>query len=164
MYRREVFDRVGNFDRSFDACEDVEFNYRCSQAGLTCWTSPKLAIAYEPRRSLRGLWKQLGRYGLGRARLHRKHPASFSWESLVPAAFVAGIPVAIAAWLLLPAPWRFVPAALYALYAVLTLVFSLRAAARHGTGLLPALLIVFPTIHAALGTGYLKGWLTRSPA
>ena len=28
IYKREVFDRVGYVDESFDACEDVEFNYR----------------------------------------------------------------------------------------------------------------------------------------
>src|SRR5262249_38428779 len=34
-YRRVVFDTVGFFDESFDACEDVEFNTRCRRAGLT---------------------------------------------------------------------------------------------------------------------------------
>ena len=162
MYRREVFDRVGNFDPAFDACEDVEFNYRCTQAGLTCWTSPKLAIRYEPRRSLRGLWKQLRRYGLGRARLHRKHRSAFSLESLIPAGFVLGIPVAIAGWFL-PAPWRYVLVAPYALYALLAVLYAARAAWKNGLTLFPALLAVFPTIHAALGVGYLRGWLTRPP-
>ncbi|MBO0700629.1 MAG: glycosyltransferase, partial [Zavarzinella sp.] len=33
-YRRDVFDQVGLFDESFDACEDVEFNTRVRRAGL----------------------------------------------------------------------------------------------------------------------------------
>ena len=163
MYRRRVFDRVGNFDPAFDACEDVEFNYRCAQADLQCWTSPKLAIEYEPRRTLKALWKQLHRYGLGRARLHRKHRSAFSFESLIPAGFVAGIPLALLG-LLLPTPWRFVLPAFYALYAVLNFLFSYRTASKQGRlGLFPALLLVFPTIHGALGVGYLKGWCTRPP-
>lgn len=162
MYRREVFERVGNFDTAFDACEDVEFNYRCAQAGLSCWTSPKLAIQYEPRRTLPALWRQLVRYGLGRARLHRKHASAFSFESLVPAGFVLGLPLA-AAGLWLPAPWRWVLPGLYALYVLLDVLASVHTAAKRGVSLLPALLVVFPTIHAALGVGYLKGWLTRAP-
>ena len=47
MYRRRVFERVGNFDTRFDACEDVELNYRCEQAELLCYTSPALAVQYE---------------------------------------------------------------------------------------------------------------------
>ena len=162
-YRREVFEQVGTFDPTFDACEDVELNYRCEQAGLLCWTSPKLAVQYEPRRTLRALYKQMHRYGLGRARLHRKHPSAFSWESLVPAGFVAGVPVAVLGGLLLPAPWRWVAVAPYALYLVLTAIASLVTARRAGWSLLPRLPFVFPTIHAGLGVGYLTGWMTRRP-
>ena len=162
MYRREVFERVGPFDASFDACEDVEFNWRVERAGLSCWTSPRLAVAYEPRRTLSGLLRQMHRYGLGRARLHRKHPASFTWECLVPVAFVLGLP------LLLASPWlpRTVALALaapYALYAVLSLGFSALAAAKAGWSLLPLLPLAFLTIHVGLGVGYLRGFVSRRP-
>jgi phenylacetate-coenzyme A ligase PaaK-like adenylate-forming protein len=162
MYRREVFDRVGNFDPSFDACEDVEFNWRVERAGLACWSSPKLGVRYEPRRTMRALLRQMSRYGLGRARLHRKHPASFRPEALVPALFVLGLPA------LLVAPWLPIAGALavvapYASYAVLSVVFSVRAAARHGWDLLPWLPFAFLTIHAGLGWGYLRGLATRRP-
>ena len=163
MYRREVFDRVGHFDPAFDACEDVEFNWRCDQAGLPCWSSPALAIHYEPRRTLRALFKQMRRYGLGRARLHRKHPAAFGWESLVPLGFVLGLPVAaLGAWLL-PPPWRWWVVAPYALYAALVLFASVAAARKTGWSLLPLIAAVFPTIHVGLGVGYLKGLFTSPP-
>jgi len=162
MYRSSVFEKVGTFDPAFDACEDVEFNWRVEAAGLTCWTSPRLAVAYEPRRTLRGLFRQLQRYGLGRARLHRKHARSFSWEALVPALFVLGLPLlAIAPWL--PAPFGPIIAAPYALYALLDLAASVGTAARSGWRLLPVLPFVFFTIHAALGYGYLVGRLTPFP-
>src|SRR5207237_2831652 len=71
-YRRSVFEKVGSFDPAFDACEDVELNLRVERAGLSTWTSPALAVEYAPRRTLRGLFRQMQRYGLGRARLHRR--------------------------------------------------------------------------------------------
>ena len=44
-YRREVFERIGYFDESFDACEDVEFNHRAARAGLTCYFTPRVGVA-----------------------------------------------------------------------------------------------------------------------
>lgn len=162
MYRREVFERVGSFDPSFDACEDVEFNTRVEQAGLKTWTSPKLAVAYEPRGTFRGLFRQMVRYGLGRARLHRKHPDAFSWESLVPVAFLLGLPLLLASpWL--PAPWSWIVWGLWGLYLVLALLFGARAASRAGWGLLPLIVLAFGVTHAGLGWGYLRGRLTSWP-
>jgi len=162
MYRREVFETVGAFDPAFDACEDVELNYRVERAGLRSFTSPKLAVVYEPRRTWGGLFRQMARYGLGRARLHGKHPEAFSWESLVPVAFVLGVVCLLAApWL--PGPLPVVVLAPWALYALLALGFGLASAARAGWALLPGILVTFPVIHAGLGWGYLRGLATRGP-
>ena len=162
MYRRELFDRVGTFDTGFDACEDVEFNWRLARAGATCWTSERLAVAYEPRGTLGALLRQMVRYGRGRARLHRKHPAAFAWESLVPVAFVLGLPLLFAApWL--PAPLRTLALVAYGVYAVLALGAAVLAAAARGWALLPVLPIVFFVIHLGLGLGYLLGRLERWP-
>lgn len=163
MYRREVFQQVGTFDTAFDACEDVEFNWRVEAAGLVCFTSPSLAVAYEPRSSLGGLFRQMQRYGRGRARLHRKHPRSFSLESLVPVAFTLGLPL-LAAAPLLPAPLGTAVAAPYALYLLLAVAASVLCAARAGWSLLPRLPLVFLLIHLGLGLGYLHGRLERWPA
>jgi len=163
MYRTAVFEQVGTFDPAFDACEDVEFNWRVERAGLSCWTSPALAVAYEPRRTLRQLFRQVTRYGLGRARLHRKHPEAFSWEALVPALFVLGLPtLLLAPWL--PRPWGLMLAAPYALYALLALTASVVTAARRGWKLLPLLPLAFFTIHTGLGWGYLVGRCTPFPS
>ena len=58
-YRRSVFERVGYFDESFDACEDVEFNTRVDKAGLKSFISPKLTVEYAARRSIFALFTQL---------------------------------------------------------------------------------------------------------
>jgi glycosyltransferase involved in cell wall biosynthesis len=159
-YRREVFDVVGTFDAAFDACEDVEFNHRVAKAGLLAWSSPKFAVEYAPRGSYRALFRQMYRYGLGRARLHRKHRDAFRVEALAPAAFAAGLPV-LAASPLLPSPGPLVVAAPYALYALLAVLFGVLSASRRGATLFPGILVAFPTIHAGLGLGYLIGRLAR---
>jgi glycosyltransferase involved in cell wall biosynthesis len=83
-YSRTVFHRIGLFDQSFDACEDVEFNQRVHSAGLTCYFTTSVKVVYNPRGSLRALFFQLSRYGMGRARLAFKSPESLTLPALVP--------------------------------------------------------------------------------
>ncbi|MGO9112639.1 MAG: glycosyltransferase family 2 protein [Thermoguttaceae bacterium] len=154
-YRRAIFERVGYFDESFDACEDVELNHRIDRAGLKCYFTPEVAVHYAPRDTLRGLFRQLVRYGRGRVRLLRKHPETFSVLPLVPGLFVAGLllgPLAGLVW----APLAVVYFAALLLYAAILLAGSI-AVARHANDyrLVCWLPLVFATVHAGSGTGLL---------
>lgn len=100
MYRKEVFSKVGYVDEAFDACEDLEHNYRVEQAGLRAYTSPKLTIRYYPRETLAALLRQMLRYGRGRFRFVRKHPSALTMNQLVPAGFVVGLLILVASWLI----------------------------------------------------------------
>lgn len=106
-YRRDVFDKIGYFDETFDACEDVEFNQRVYRAGFTCWFSPDVKVLYHPRSNLKGLFYQLSRYGMGRARLAFKDPKSLTPPALVPPLFLLWVALgwlptlAMAEWSLL---------------------------------------------------------------
>jgi succinoglycan biosynthesis protein ExoA len=154
-YRRSVFERVGDFDETFDACEDVEFNHRVNRAGLTCFFTPRIRVRYHPRANLRGLFRQLVRYGRGRARLLRKHPETLSIGSLVPAVFVAGLVVGGFASCfsnLLAAAFG----GILAVYAIIVLAASAVAAFRYRRPSFIAFLpLVYPTIHVASGMGTL---------
>jgi succinoglycan biosynthesis protein ExoA len=161
-YRRSVFDRIGYFDESFDACEDVDFNYRADQAGLSCYLAWQARVHYHPRHTLGGLFRQLARYGRGRVRLSRKHPRTWSWKSMAPAA-------GLATWLalLLASPWSASALTLFAAanaaYALVLLGTTCGIAMQRGwsrpVAWLPA---VFATIHFAAGFGELveglAGW------
>jgi succinoglycan biosynthesis protein ExoA len=152
-YRREVFARVGLFDESFDACEDVEFNHRVAQAGLRCWFTPRVTAHYQPRTTYAGLWKQLVRYGRGRVRLMRKHPETFTWPGFVPAAFVAGLllgPLLALVWPLL----RPVYVSALVFYVLVVLLFSTSLSLKHRRlDWLARLPLVFAAIHLAAGVG-----------
>lgn len=78
-YLRAIIAALGGYDERFDACEDVEFNHRVGLAGLTAYRHPDLAVAYRPRETLRGLFRQMLRYGRGRARLMARHPGMVPW-------------------------------------------------------------------------------------
>ena len=154
-YRREVFDRVGYFDPSFDACEDVEFNYRCARAGFRSFTSMKLAVYYYPRSSLGALFQQMTRYGVGRFRLARKHPRSLSLGTLIPAFFTGGMPLLGILGLFWPLAGALFLIAWFA-YALIVLLSSLSVAFRHGWAYLPVLPGIYFVIHTGLGWGFLR--------
>ena len=155
-YRRACLEQLGGFDERFDTCEDVEFNHRLAKAGFRSYRHPDLAVHYRPRSSLRELYRQMFRYGTGRARLFRTHSRTVPWPLvlltafllLVAATFVAfgravgmlTLLVPIAAWLVLVVAeslrasttetkaWR-VMIALFVIYIGLTLGFWLGMAA-----------------------------------
>jgi succinoglycan biosynthesis protein ExoA len=154
-YRRAVFEKLGGFDENFDACEDVEFNHRVDRAGLRCFFTPRIAAHYAPRDTLRGLFRQLFRYGRGRVRLARKHPETMSLKSFLPGLFVLGCILGFGlAW---ASKWL---AAAYALalasYSIIILGSSIVSACkRRDLTVLPWLPLVFVTIHFGAGAGLL---------
>ena len=159
-YRRSVFDRVGMFDESFDACEDVELNHRIDRAALRCFFTPKIQMRYFPRSSLRGLFHQMARYGRGRVRLFRKHPETFSAGGFIPALWLVGLlagPLASLAW---PPLW-WVYGGVLAVYAAAVLAASVQIALKQRKlPLLTWLPLTFPTIHAGAGWGVIRECLS----
>lgn len=97
-YLRTVIEQLGGYDERFDACEDVEFNCRVRTAGYSSYRHPDLRIDYRPRTSLGSLFRQMTRYGRGRARLLARHPGTRPWPlialSLVAVAMVGMLAMA----------------------------------------------------------------------
>ena len=162
-YRRSVFARVGLFDESFDACEDVEFNYRVDRLGLRCFFTPRVRVRYQARLTFGGLFRQMMRYGRGRIRLLRKHPETFSPACLLPGALVLGVVLGPLAACL--SPWL---ALLYGgtlgLYGLVLLLASLVLAGKaRRPALFPWLPLSWLVIHFGAGAGILLEALLGPP-
>ncbi len=156
MYRREVFESVGFFDERFDACEDVDLNYRLHQSGLKAMLSPRLKVFYYPRSSIPGLWRQMNRYGLGRFRFSIKHKI-FSPIQWLAGAGVAGFLLLAVLSLLSTTIFSFLRS-MTGIYILIVILFSLLLALKKKQpGCLLYGPLIFPTIHFGLGTGILKG-------
>lgn len=151
-YRRTLFNEIGYYDESFDACEDVEFNHRVFKAGLKSYFSSRLEVLYAPRDSFAGLWRQMIRYGRGRVRLARKHRDAFTPSQTLPPALVLVValgfvtaPFLLASTLLLTG--------VAGLWLAVALVFAVRLARQRGPMALVLAPMVFATIHGGLGVG-----------
>lgn len=154
-YKRELFDAVGYYDEEFDACEDVEFNYRAAQLGYRSFTSPKLAVFYYPRNSIRALFQQMQRYGTGRFRLSRKHPKTVSLGTLIPFSVTVGLPLLGFASLFF-ADLVCLFYICLVLYLLPILGWSAVISLKQGAKFLVVLPAVYFTIHFGLGWGFLK--------
>jgi succinoglycan biosynthesis protein ExoA len=158
-YDRSVFEMVGYFDESFDAAEDVEFHFRLKQAGIKAYSSPKFLIYSYPRESLRSLFRQQIRYGVGRARFVRKHADGFTNETPIPALiflFFVVLPLVVIISLEFPI-MGMIYAAVTALYWVALLVTGFKEALdrrRFLPGISVSLAIWIT--HMGLGWGFLK--------
>lgn len=157
-YRREVFERVGFFDESFDACEDVEFNTRVHAAGFRCWFTPKLAVIYHPRSTLRDLARQLGRYGTGRARLAKKHRHSLTLPALVPPLWIVWLAFGAIVSLAVPTVSWIYFASLVA-YVAVTLAGAAWIGRKAETEVSTRIPGVLAGIHFGFGWGFLREML-----
>lgn len=159
-YRRSVFHKVGLFDQAFDACEDVEFNERVHRAGLSCYFAPPLKVAYHPRASFVGLFKQLARYGCGRARLAAKHRGSLTLPALVPPLWVAWLALGLLASMMLPmVGWLY--AGLLGLYAMTVLTASAGLGRRQAATVGARIPAVFVGIHFGFAWGFWRETVRR---
>lgn len=155
LYRKPVFERIGFYDEDFDACEDVEFNYRVFQAGLSSYFSPRLSVGYRPRATLKGLWQQMVRYGRGRCRLAAKHSGASSLSQVIPAGLLAWTILGGVASLL---SRRFAPYYLgtQLVYILLVLGYSARLGWRYGWRHFVQAPFLYFVIHFGLGAGFFK--------
>lgn len=158
-YRREVFERIGNFDEELVRNQDDEFNFRLTQAGGKIWLDPSIRSVYYSRASLRGLWKQYFEYGLYKVRVIQKRGAVPSWRHLIPGGFVLGLVFSLLLALLTGR--KRLALSVAGPYAAANLAASAWAA-REKPRLLPWLPPAFATLHLAYGLGFLWGlWRWR---
>jgi glycosyltransferase involved in cell wall biosynthesis len=166
-YKKGVFQKIGYLDETFDACEDVEFNYRVKKAGLKCYMSPDLTIKYYPRENLNGLFRQMSRYGQGRFKFVRKHPETLNLNQVVPTLLLSGFILLLFLGICLPflsggPMWTPMMAffygllLIYSLYFSMIIVESIHLGLKKGWVFFPLFPFIFYCIHFGLGYGFIK--------
>lgn len=154
LYRRSVFEAVGEFDESLVGAEDDEFNFRMTRAGLTIWLDPSISTVYFCRSTYRGLYAQYRGYGFGKAGVLKKHGALPSARAVVPSVLV--ITLLLAASL---SPWS------GRARAVLGLTLGCYGLAAAGSACVadrrqaPRVALSYVAMHFGYGVGMLRGLL-----
>ena len=159
-YRRETFERIGNFDKKLTRHQDYEFNLRLRQSGGKIYYTPEIQVRYYSRGTLRKLARQYFQYGFWKWRVTRDSPQAFTWRHLAPSSLA--LMVVLGALSSLVWPWaRSAYAILWLLYASSVLGVSIYVSARRGWSYLPILPLAFATLHLSWGLGFWWGVIHR---
>ena len=155
-YRREVFERIGYFDEEMVRNQDDEFNYRLRANGGKIVLDPAIQSVYYNRSTVRTLWRQYFQYGLWKVRVAQKLPSQMRLRHFVPGGFVITL---IGGGLLAPfnKMIRFGWLMILVVYTLLTLIVSLKIALQTQQQHFKHLLLAFPILHLAYGSGFIWG-------
>jgi succinoglycan biosynthesis protein ExoA len=154
-FRMDRFRRVGGYDETFTHNEDAEFDCRQRALGAKIYLDADIRVAYHPRATLAGLWRQYFAYGRGRSRTVRRHPGSVRARQLaVP------LHLAVCALALFVAPWSRVLLWWPALYLIFLSATSISLSVRHSSacGLLSGPAAI--AMHTAWALGFYWGLLS----
>jgi succinoglycan biosynthesis protein ExoA len=155
-WRREIFDRIGSFDENLVRNQDDEFNLRLTRAGGKIWQSPRIRSRYNPRGSLRALFRQYMQYGYWKIPVIQKHKIPAAPRHVIPGVFVLSlVMLPLMSFLWAAAGWLWL--AIVGVYSICNVAAAAVTAARRGYRLLPILPLVFAVYHIAYGYGFLWG-------
>jgi len=152
-YRRSVFEEVGLFDESFEACAGLDFNVRMRQAGIRAYSDPRLAVHEQPPQKLRSLFVEMFRHGRGASHWMRKHPECSSLAEIAPLTMLLAVLLGMFAWSQLPVLPAAIITAPLAVFPIAFLITSMQIGARHGLGSAWRAPLVFATIYLGQGIG-----------
>lgn len=153
VWKRATVERLGGWDTGFPINQDSELAARILAGGGRIVCLSAMGSAYVPRDGLGALWRQYWRYGFYRAKTASRHPTSLRTSHMLPPALMLTTFVALLA--------RRMPRALarlgIALYAIVVGLETARASRRAPRDAVARLPLVFVTLHASWGLGFLAG-------
>lgn len=154
VYRKTVFEQVGNFDEELSRCQDDEMSFRITDAGKKIYLLPALKAKYYVRASFKKLWNQYYQYGFWKVFVNKKHKVVTTGRQLVPPAFVLFLSLGSILSFLHPI-FLYGYVGMLLLYLILAFYYAISS----GPLSLSTLRIVtaFLYMHLSYGCGYLKG-------
>lgn len=161
VFRREVFEGVGDFEETLVRNQDTEFFGRVKAAGFRVLLDPSVRSVYRARGTLPGLLRQGFLNAYWNLLVWRRTPHSFQWRHAVPAAFTTTLLV-LGVFSLTWKPARIALAGVLALYLLAASLAALQIglqSRRLASLLLPPIFFIY---HFTYGLGSIAGlrWVT----
>lgn len=158
IYRKSVFDKVGEYNELLTRTEDNEMHYRMKKAGYRFFYDPDIVSYRETRGSLSKLLKQkyLNGYWIGRTL--GVEPHCFSLYHFVPLAFVLAI---ILSTLMAIAGVSLPTKILWGAYAIVNIIMAIVAcvSCKNRNVEFISLPLLFLLLHLWYGVGTLVGFI-----
>jgi succinoglycan biosynthesis protein ExoA len=155
-WRREILERIGDFDDSLARNEDDDYFYRIRRAGGTVYQTQKMRAKYYVRGSVRQLLRQYTQYAFWKVAVAKKHGRFIDRKPLVPPAFFAALALSVAGGFLTPYLWL-AGGVLAATYLLADVAASAAVAAKTGLRGFFKALAIFPVFHLRYAMGIVAG-------
>ncbi len=157
-YRKEVLEKIGLFNEVLTNCQDKDLNIRLREAGGKILLVPDIRCYYYTRSDVKNFCKYSFKMGFMPFYFARVSRKLLSSRNYIPPAFVITLMVTGSIPLLHPVFFAVVFA-----YLALDVFFSAGVAFdKRDIRYLPAMFIIFPTVHILYGLGAIRGCLKRS--
>jgi lipopolysaccharide/colanic/teichoic acid biosynthesis glycosyltransferase/GT2 family glycosyltransferase len=155
-YRKEVFERVGLFNKDLDRTDDIEFNLRLKRAGGKILLVPDIKSYYHARPDLRGLFRQNFGNGFWVIYSLKYSDLPFSPRHLVPFLFLLSLlgPLALSYF---HGAFLYLFAFIGSVYFLADVSFSLGGSMKRSSRYFPLLAMTFPVLHFSYGLGSFWG-------
>lgn len=154
MFRRRIFQEIGNFDENLIRNQDDDFSFRILKAGYKIFYLKDAEVKYFVRASFTRVFKQYFQYGYFKVFVNRKHRVLTTIRQVVPLFFV--IFVALGSLLAIASSMFLI---IYLLVLLLYFLLGFFAAGKFKKGFWSRLRVqqaIF-VLHVGYGLGYLKG-------
>lgn len=154
VVRRTAIDRIGPFDPTLTAGEEIELGHRLKQAGYELRYAPGAFVFHHRRANWSGFARQMFARGMTRVELIRRHTGLFEWSYLIPPLLVLFLFAGAALY-----PFTAVPDSIYTV-ACLTYLLVLIAGGSHGAATIGQPRAALPIIgmlllqHVLYGLGF----------
>lgn len=160
-FRKSAIERVGGFDETMIRAQDWEMNHRIRTTGGLIWFTPEMKVTYRPRPNVRRLAKQYHEYGRWRREITRRDRSTISLRYLAPPVTLVGVSVGTIVGIVGLISRQPVVAALGfsapVMYGLASLIATARTAGTQPFAVWSRLPLVFATMHASWGAGFLRG-------
>jgi len=154
FFGRESILAVGGFDESLRSeAEDADLNFRLAEAGGKFLYVPDSYVWHNMRSSPKSWFRNMFRYGKGRARLLKRHRGMRHPVFLLPVVFLPAMLSVSLAWL---SPVFLLPLLYFPLLGGLSLI---QAVTHRSTPLWPSIFLVYGLQHFGYACGEVYGLL-----
>jgi len=152
------------FDEKFVRNQDDELSYRLLDGGGRIVCDPAIQSTYSARSTFRDLWRQYAAYGFWKVRVLQAHPRQARPRHLAPVGLVATLAGSALLGLMFRRA-RALPLLSFGTYGMATAAAAAHYRNRNEPITALLLLIAFPVLHLAYGTGMIRGlWRFRRSA
>lgn len=157
-FKREIFEKVGLFNEKLPRNQDIEFNSRIRKSGGKIFLNPEIRSYYYNQSTLKGLWKQNFKNGVWNIFTHAISKNPLSIRHYVPLIFVTSL-IGSFALMFIHQIGYLLFGLIVISYMATNIFFSFKIGLKHNLRLIPALALVFSTLHFSYGFGSLWGFL-----